>query len=125
MEGAARCPRRLLWASGGQVRSGTRRGGPDALPLSGTGGGTTQTRKSPARRIGTPMPGSQPIGKRPVSRFPIPGRSEIGNSLPVSRPFVHLNRRGLGIGGTGPGIGGFRVWYHRAASCVSSGLVSG
>ncbi len=39
----------------------------------------SQTRKSPARRIGTPIPGSRPIGKRPVSRFPIPGRSGIGN----------------------------------------------
>ncbi len=34
-----------------------------------------QTRKSPARRIGTPIPGR--MGKRPVSRFPIPG--QIGN----------------------------------------------
>jgi hypothetical protein len=38
-----------------------------------------QTRKSPARRIGTPIPGSRPIGKRPVYRFPIPDSRPIGN----------------------------------------------
>ncbi len=41
------------------------------------------------------------IGKRPVSRFPIPGRrSGIGNSLPVSRPNRESGERESGISGS-------------------------
>ena len=64
------------------------------------------TRKSPARRprpaaAGTLIPGPGRIGKRGVSRFPIPAESGIGDSLPVSQP-----DRNRGDGNWGfPGLG--------------------
>jgi hypothetical protein len=60
-------------------------------------------RGTPIPGPGTAIPGPSPdrIGKRGISRFPIPAESGIGDSLPVSRP----NRE---WGGTG--IGDFRVW---------------
>ena len=60
------------------------------LPLSG---GLSQTRKSPARRIGTPIPDSRP--NRESGDFPIPG--QIGNRGFPPR-FPAKNREIGGIG---------------------------
>ena len=48
-----------------------------------------------------PIPGQ--IGKRGISRFPIPAESGIGDSLPDSRPNRESGERELGISGSGPG----------------------
>ena len=45
------------------------------------------------------------IGKRWISRFPIPAESGIGDSLPVSRPNRESGERELGISGSQPACG--------------------
>ena len=65
--------------------------------------GSMQTRKSPARRIGTPIPGSRP--NRETARFPIPDsrpnrESEIPSPIPGQ-----IGNRGDGNWGF-PGLGG-------------------
>jgi hypothetical protein len=78
---------RVAWArtvpAPGQPRHrGPRFGVQVSAPRREAGQAGPQTRKSPARRIGTPIPGSRPIVKRPVScfRFPADRESGIGKS---------------------------------------------
>ncbi len=48
-----------------------------------------------------PIPGPGRIGKRGISRFPIPAESGIGDSLPVSRPNRESGEQELGTSGSG------------------------
>ena len=61
-------------------------------------------RESPIPGPGTASPGPSRIGKRGISRFPIPAESGIGDSLrvpgPVSRPNRESEERELGTSGS-------------------------
>ena len=63
----------------------------DATPIAR--GNSIQTRKPPARRIGTPIPDSRPNRDSGIPCFP--AKSGIGDSLPDSR---QKNREIGGIG---------------------------
>jgi hypothetical protein len=75
---------------------------------------TAQTRKSPARRIGTPIPDSRPNRDSGIPCFP--AKSGIGDSLPDSRrPNRESGERELGISGSDTA-------KQTVAACPSSSL---
>jgi hypothetical protein len=57
--------------------------------------------RTPIPGPGTTIPGPGRIGKRGISRFPIPAESGIADSLPVSRPNRESGEQELGTSGSG------------------------